>query len=203
MSLKKKIEERNDDNQGRRERQVITNEQISTWAAIGFLLVVMLLIATSCLPNRKFAKAVGVMNDHPDQAAWYCAIKFPVKDTIIYRDSVTYDTIYDTNYFVDTTTIHDTINKIVSSPAKTLVKTIYKVKEIVRENTAKVQALESSLIESTKIISRKDDEVKECQKKSNEWEATAKKRFWWLLLLIAAIAGWVLRKPLMKMIKPI
>ena len=66
-----------------------------------------------------------------------------------------------------------------------------------------VQALEFALTESRRIISKKDSEVDECREKSNEWEKLAKKRFWWLLLLIAAVAGWVLRKPLMKIIKPI
>ena len=198
MSLKKRI---NDDYQGRSNRQIVTSEQISHWAHVGIIIIMLVLIATSCLPNRKFAKAVKIMNDQPDQAAWYCAVKFPVKDTVIYRDSITYDTIVNTNYFSDTTTIHDTTT--ITSPAKTLVKTVYKVKEIVRENTAKVQALEYSLTESTKIISKKDSEVDECREKSNEWEKLAKKRFWWLLLLIAAVAGWVIRKPLMKIIKPI
>lgn len=198
MSLKKRI---NDDYQGRSNRQIVTSEQISHWAHVGIIIIMLVLIATSCLPNRKFAKAVKIMNDQPDQAAWYCAVKFPVKDTVIYRDSITYDTIVNTNYFSDTTTIHDTTT--ITSPAKTLVKTVYKVKEIVRENTAKVQALEYALTESTKIISKKDSEVDECREKSNEWEKLAKKRFWWLLLLIAAVAGWVLRKPLMKIIKPI
>jgi hypothetical protein len=198
MSLKKRI---NDDYQGRSNRQIVTSEQISHWAYVGIIIIMLVLIATSCLPNRKFAKAVKIMNDQPDQAAWYCAVKFPVKDTVIYRDSITYDTIVNTNYFSDTTTIHDTTT--ITSPAKTLVKTVYKVKEIVRENTAKVQALEYALTESTKIISKKDSEVDECREKSNEWEKLAKKRFWWLLLLIAAVAGWILRKPLMKIIKPI
>ena len=198
MSLKKRI---NDDYQGRSNRQIVTSEQISHWAYVGIIIIMLVLIATSCLPNRKFAKAVKIMNDQPDQAAWYCAVKFPVKDTVIYRDSITYDTIVNTNYFSDTTTIHDTTT--ITSPAKTLVKTVYKVKEIVRENTAKVQALEYALTESTKIISKKDSEVDECREKSNEWEKLAKKRFWWLLILIAAVAGWILRKPLMKIIKPI
>jgi len=198
MSLKKRI---NDDYQGRSNRQIVTSEQISHWTYVGIIIIMLVLIATSCLPNRKFAKAVKIMNDQPDQAAWYCAVKFPVKDTVIYRDSITYDTIVNTNYFSDTTTIHDTTT--ITSPAKTLVKTVYKVKEIVRENTAKVQALEYALTESTKIISKKDSEVDECREKSNEWEKLAKKRFWWLLLLIAAVAGWILRKPLMKIIKPI
>ena len=165
--------------------------------------IVILLVLSSCLPNRKFAKAVKTMNDNPEQAAWYCATKFPVKDTIIYRDSVTYDTIINTNYLFDTTTIHDTTTITNTSPAKTLVKTVYKVKEIVRENTAKVQALEYALSDATKLIAKKDAQVDDCRKESDEWKGLAKKRFWWLLLVIAAVAGWVLRKPLMRIIKPI
>ena len=200
MSLKKRID---DDNQGRKDCQIITSEKISYWAYVGMIIVMLILIATACLPNRKFAKAVKTMNDDPEQAAWYCATKFPVKDTVIYRDSVSYDTIYDTNYFVDTTTVHDTTTITKTSPAKTIVKTVYQVKEIIRENTAKVTALEYALTDATKIISRKDDEIKSCQTKSEEWKGLAKQRFWWLLLLIAAVAGWILRKPLIKLIKPI
>jgi hypothetical protein len=84
-----------------------------------------------------------------------------------------------------------------------LVKTVYKVKEIVRENTAKVQALEYALSDATKLIAKKDAQVDDCRKESDEWKGLAKKRFWWLLLVIAAVAGWVLRKPLMRIIKPI
>jgi hypothetical protein len=164
--------------------------------------IVILFALSSCLPNRKFAKAVKIMNNDPEQAAWYCAVKFPVKDTIIYRDSVSYDTIYDTNYITDTTTIHDTTTITKTSPAKTIVKTVYQVKEIVRENTAKVTALEMALAKSTELISNKDAEVKECKEESDEWRSLAKKRFWWLLLIIGMIVGWVLRKPIMKLIKP-
>jgi hypothetical protein len=192
---------KNDDNQGRSDEKVKAADDYMFWVLVFGILSLTIISITSCLPNKKFAKAVQTMNDHPDQAAWYCAVKFPVKDTIIYRDSVTYDTIINTNYFSDTTTIHDTTT--ITSPAKTLVKTIYKVKEIVRENTAKVTALEYALVESTKIISKKEEDLRSCQNKSEEWRGLAKKRFWWLLLLIAAISGWVLRKPLMKIIKPI
>jgi len=194
MSLIRRMD---NDNQGRSWEKVRASQEYIFWVMVvgGLLLVVSM--ATSCLPNRKFAKAVRTMDSDPEQAAWYCAIKFPVKDTIIYRDSVTYDTIINENYIHDTTTITNT------SPAKTLVKTVYKVKEIVRENTAKVQALEYALSDATKLIAKKDAQVDECQKESNEWKGLAKKRFWWLLLIIAAVVGWVLRKPLMKIIKPI
>lgn len=167
------------------------------------VIIVLVIFFASCTPNRKFAKAVRTMDNDPEQAAWYCATKFPVKDTIIYRDSVTYDTIINDNYIHDTATIHDTTTITKSSPAKTLVKTVYKVKEIVRENTAKVKALEYALSDATKLIAKKDAQVDECQKKSDEWKGLAKKRFWWLLLLIAAVGGWILRKPLIRIIKPI
>lgn len=200
MSLKKRID---DDNQGRSNRQILTSEQISYWAYVGMIIIMLILLATACLPNRKFAKAVKTMNEDPEQAAWYCAVKFPVKDTIIYRDSISYDTIYDTNYFVDTTTIHDTTTITKTSPTKTIVKTVYQVKEIVRENTAKVTALEYSLSASTKLILDKEEEIKNCEQNASKWKGLAKQRFWWLLLLISAAAGWILRKPLMKLIKPI
>lgn len=197
MSLIKRID---DDNQGRSDEKVKASQEYVFWVIV---VGTLLLFVTSCFPNRKFAKAVKIMNNDPEQAAWYCATKFPVKDTIIYRDSVTYDTIINDNYIHDTATIHDTTTITKSSPAKTLVKTVYKVKEIVRENTAKVQALEYALSDATKLIAKKDAQVDECQKESNEWKGLAKKRFWWLLLVIAAVAGWVLRKPLMRIIKPI
>lgn len=196
MSLIKRF----DDNQGRSDEKVRASQEYVFWVIV---VGILLLFITSCLPNRKFAKAVRVMDSDPEQAAWYCATKFPVKDTIIYRDSVTYDTIINDNYIYDTATIHDTTTITKSSPAKTLVKTVYKVKEIVRENTAKVQALEYALSDATKLIAKKDAQVDDCQKESKEWKGLAKKRFWWLLLLISAVAGWVLRKPLIRIIKPI
>ncbi len=92
------------DNQGRSWEKVRASQEYIFWVMVvgGLLLVVSM--ATSCLPNRKFAKAVRTMDSDPEQAAWYCAIKFPVKDTIIYRDSVTYDTIINENYIHDTAT---------------------------------------------------------------------------------------------------
>jgi hypothetical protein len=197
MSLIRRI---NDDNQGRSDQKVKASQDYIFWV---ILIGILLLFVTSCLPNRKFAKAVRTMDSDPEQAAWYCATKFPVKDTIIYRDSVTYDTIINDNYIYDTATIHDTTTITKSSPAKILVKTVYKVKEIVRENTAKVQALEYALSDAAKLIAKKDAQVDECQKESNEWKGLAKKRFWWLLLVIGLVAGWILRKPIMKLIKPI
>lgn len=199
MSLIKKI----DDNQGRSDKKVKANDEYVFWVILVGGLILISIFATSCLPNRKFAKAVKTMDSDPEKAAWYCATKFPVKDTIIYRDSVTYDTIINDNYIYDTATIHDTTTITNTSPAKTLVKTVYKVKEIVRENTAKVQALEYAMSDATKLIAKKEAQIEELQKSLGEWRGLAKKRFWWLLLVIAAVSGWVLRKPLMRIIKPI
>lgn len=199
MSLIKKI----DDNQGRSDKKVKANDEYVFWVIVVGGLILISIFATSCLPNRKFAKAVKTMDSDPEKAAWYCATKFPVKDTIIYRDSVTYDTIINENYIYDTATVHDTTTITNTSPAKTLVKTVYKVKEIVRENTAKVQALEYAMSDATKLIAKKEAQIEELQKSLGEWRGLAKKRFWWLLLVIAAVSGWVLRKPLMRIIKPI
>jgi len=193
----------NDNYHGKREAQVDFSHKILFWAMLGMFFSVIILSLTSCFPNRKFAKAVKTLNEDPEKAAWYCAEKFPVKDTVIYRDSITFDTLYEYNNYYDTTILHDTITKTNTSPAKTIYKTVYKIKEIVRENTAKVQALELSLRNSTNLIIKKDETIEVLRKEANSWKALARKRFWWLLLVIGAAGGWILRKPLLRIIKPI
>ena len=89
---------------------------------------------------RKVEKAINTLNNHPDKAASYCSNRFPSKDTIIYRDSLVLDTLYDlTPVEVDTIYKNDTTIVTITSPAKTIVKTITKIKEITKEPTQKIE----------------------------------------------------------------
>lgn len=202
MRLRKTIEDHGYENQGRSQSRMQSTEKIAffCWACI-FALIVLAL--ASCFPNKKFAKAVNTFDSEPEKAAWYCATKFPVKDTVIYRDSVSFDTVYEIDSYYDTTTIHDTVVQVKTSPAKVVVKTVYKIKEVVRENTAKVQALQLSLANATNLIAKREDEISKCYEGTAHWKGLAKKRFWWLLIAVGAAGGWVLRKPLLKLIKPV
>lgn len=100
----------------------------------------LLLILASCNPQKKLFKALDELQKHPIESAKYCADKYPVKDTTIYRDSVRFDTLYMGEYVFDTTIVKDTVY-ITKTVPKTITKTVTNIKEVYRENTARVEQL--------------------------------------------------------------
>jgi len=100
----------------------------------------LLLILASCNPQKKLFKALDELQKHPIESAKYCADKYPVKDTTIYRDSVKFDTLYMGEYVFDTTVVKDTVY-ITKTVPKTITKTVTQVKEVLRENTARIEQL--------------------------------------------------------------
>ena len=100
----------------------------------------LLLILASCNPQKKLFKALDELQKHPIESAKYCADKYPVKDTTIYRDSVKFDTLYMGEYVFDTTVVKDTVY-ITKTVPKYITKTVTQVKEVLRENTARVEQL--------------------------------------------------------------
>jgi len=113
-------------------------------AAAAILLMALVL---SCNVQQK---AINTFNKHPELSSLYCAEKYPVKDTVIIRkDSISFDTLVLENMVIDTihSVYNDTVFQTVTKtlPAKTITKTITQVKEVIRENTARVKQLELSL----------------------------------------------------------
>ena len=100
----------------------------------------LLLILASCNPQKKLFKALDELQKHPIESAKYCADKYPVKDTTIYRDSVKFDTLYMGEYVFDTAIVKDTVY-ITKTVPKTITKTVTNIKEVYRENTARTEQL--------------------------------------------------------------
>jgi len=150
-------------------------------------------------------KAINTFNKNIGLAAEYCANKFPVKDTVIIRkDSISFDTLVLENMVIDTihSVYNDTVFQTVTKtlPAKTITKTVTQVKEVVRENTARVKQLELSGIACQQENSelREDNEAKavkisSLKKERNKW------RLYFFILLFVSI-GWQTKKLWLKFI---
>lgn len=164
------------------------------------LVWVCVFVFVGCNPSRKIEKAINTLNNHPDKAASYCSNKYPTKDTVIYRDSLVLDTLYDlTPVQIDTIFKADTTIITVTSPAKTIVKTITKVKEITKEPTQKIEEQRQLYLACESRYQKLFVSWQESEKQRKDW----KERFFWLLLVLAALLGYALRKPIMKLVSGI
>lgn len=153
-----------------------------------------------CNPARKVERAINTLNNNPDKAAQFCANKYPSKDTIIYRDSLVLDTLYDlTPVEVDTIYKNDTTIVTITSPAKTIVKTITKIKEITKEPTQKIEEQRQLYLACESRYQKLFVSWEQSEKERKSW----KERFFWLFLVLAAMVGYALRKPIMKLVSGI
>lgn len=110
--------------------------------------LIALLLFCSCMTENRAIKKIAVINaKHPQVVAQICADKFPNREQIEVRESITHDTLYTIDTFYKDTIINgDTIRIAVPYPVeKTIIKTIKKDSIIRLENTAKVFLLESKL----------------------------------------------------------
>jgi hypothetical protein len=142
---------------------------------------------------RKLQTTQEYLFNHPDYAASFCAEQFPVKDSVIVRDSISYDTIY----FEPDTIIKngEIIYLDKNCPIKTVIKTFRKDSVIWKRDYAEERRLQLAL-QSCQLNS--NDLVKSNLRLttiSEQWKDIARKRLWWLILLIALItggfAGWI------------
>jgi len=94
------------------------------------LLWVCVFIFIGCSEVRKLERAIIRLDKNKVVAANYCDTRFPNKDTVIYKDSVHFDTIWQINPTeIDTIYKNDTTVVTVTSPTtKVVVKTITKIK---------------------------------------------------------------------------
>lgn len=161
---------------------------------------------TSCMTSQKATSYLESKGELPK----ICADKFPVKDSIIVKDSVTLDTVYvgdvitdtvwmnalDTGVWIGGAGLLDTGSRVFNwpigkrpvitktLPAKVITKTQVQVKEVYRENTARVVALQTDLQTVSGKLSKAEDKAKELTAEVSQWKKKARQRWWWIVALI-------------------
>jgi len=131
-------------------------------------------------------------------AANYCDTRFPSRDTTIYKDSIHYDTLFQINPTeIDTIYKNDTTVVTVTSPTnKIVVKTITKIKEVIKEPTAKIEEQRNLYLNCETKYQSLFIKWEGADKERKTW----KERFWWLLLVLCALAGYIVRRPIVRLI---
>ena len=152
-------------------------------------IILVTILTSSCYNQRKatqqFSRAAVA---YPKLPAEYCAITYPVKDSIIKDTLITTDTLLVPGQDItDTVRSLDTIRitTVKYLPGKIITNTFHIVDTIYKENTAalKVCQLDNSIM--TDLLSKKTAEA-------DKYHGQSTKRgyiMWGLLLLIALVIG--------------
>jgi hypothetical protein len=162
--------------------------------------VVCFFIASSCNTEKRLQKA-EVLLASKGRLAEICADRFPPKDSVVYRDSVHFDTLYEGIYSIDTIYDKDTVKVYLTLPAKIVTKEVIKYRDIYRENTAKVNELENKLSVCSLQSANYSIELVKLRAESSKWEKLAKQRWWFLWILILLAVGFTLRKKIFNLLK--
>lgn len=157
-------------------------------------------IATSCSTEKRIQKA-EVLLASEGKLPEICASRFPPKDSIVYRDSVRWDTLYEGIYSIDTVYDKDTVKVYVTLPAKIITKEVVRYKDVYRENTAKVEKLQQDNTSLSLKLSECDVEVANMKGEVEKWKDLAKTRWWFLWILLVIAVGITFRKSIFKLSK--
>lgn len=157
-------------------------------------LVLVALAALSCNPGKQLHKAEARLAQAGRLPA-ICAERYPTKtDTTFVSDTlVKIDTFLSGEYIFDTIRVNDTVIDIEYKPLEIVkVKTLTKYVQV--ENTAQVRILSASV---SQLEANRADLIKEL----GDYKAKAKTRLNWLIWLLIAISLYLIRKPIINLIK--
>jgi hypothetical protein len=116
-------------------------------------ILLLTIILSSCLTEKKSVKQLAlIQNKFPSLIAQNCADKFPIKETIEVRETITHDTLKSTDTLIKDSIINNELIRYVYLPGQTITKTIKKDSVIRLENTAKLFVLESKLKASNEAL---------------------------------------------------
>lgn len=153
-----------------------------------YALIIFLLIV-GCNPVKQVLKDKQKLDEVAEVVvrSGYCAND----TTIITRSDTTvvHDTSYQTDTLIEVSLQNDT--QYVTLPRKVITRTITirdTIKSVVVDN-ARIGILQKDILN----LEARAELLKE---EADKWRATAKKRWWWLLILIGAMVGYALRKPI-------
>lgn len=150
---------------------------------------ILCLALASCYTENKarnqFSKAAIA---YPKLPADYCAITYPVKDSLITDTLLTTDTLYiEGQDLTDTVTVNDTVRITITKTlrGKIITNTIRIVDTVYRENTAAVAAcrIDNSKLTSLLISVTADRDKYKSQANKRGW------MFWGLLFLVIGAIG--------------
>jgi hypothetical protein len=155
-----------------------------------FVLAGLLLIG--CNPGKQLSKAEARLAQAGRLPA-ICAERYPVKDTTYIKDTlVQIDTFLSGEYIFDTARINDTLYEVKYKPV-----VVYKTKYITKvervEDVAKIEALRAS-------VSQLDANRAALSVQLAEYKDKARTRLNWLILVLCAVFGFAIRKPVMALI---
>jgi hypothetical protein len=162
--------------------------------------VVCFFIATSCNTEKRLQKA-EVLLASSGRLPEVCANRFPPKDSIVYRDSVHFDTLYTSVYSVDTIVSNDTVKIVTTLPAKVITKELIKFRDVYRENTAKVTELQLKYNDCGSQLYKSQIELEKTKAELDKWKRTAKERWWFIWILLIAAFAITFRKSIYKFVK--
>lgn len=155
------------------------------------LLIFLASCSTAKRTARKIEKAKAVAIANPGAFAGICAVLFPVRDSLIKGDTVTrIDTVTNIELVPDTVLVGDTVVITKTLPGKTITRTITVTDTIIKENTARVEAIRLQLNEATDKgmeLSRENDQLKKFRDSMRGKVHIP----WWVLVIIGlAVIGW-------------
>jgi len=118
-----------------------------------YLLLLTTILLASCMTEKQSVKKLAIIQSkYPELIAQNCADKFPIKETIEVRETITHDTLKSTDTLIKDTVINNEIIRYVYLPGQTITKTIKKDSVIRLENTAKLFVLEGKLKAANEVI---------------------------------------------------
>ena len=159
--------------------------------------LLFLLLLTSCVTPKKAVDVLSRPKNEPVLSE-LCAVRFPVKDSIIKGDSVVrFDTLWET--YTDTLISEPQVIIETKIVPKTVTKTVVVRDTIIRENTAKISVLGSQIAklnEANRILSEKNAEIS--QERDGYKDQRNKWKFRFFLLLAIVGFGYALKVKMTK-----
>lgn len=158
---------------------VDNDDKRKTWLLLVFLIIwAVLLLLTACSTEKKAQKKTAWLIAH-DKLDDVCSRVYPNRDSTIYRDSISFDTLYLQN----DVTVRDTVVKgdtlFVEKkcpPERVITETVHDSVFIYRTNTADVDRLKGDLLAKDKQIGQKDYIIIKQQEKidkNDRWRVAA------------------------------
>lgn len=154
------------------------------------LLPILGLALLSCNAEKQLQKAETRLSQ-AGRLASICTDRFPSRDSIIVRDSITTDTLLLGEYIFDTIRVNDTI---VITKKVPVVKTKYKTQIVYRQDNAKAEAIALQLEACNNEFAEISLGMLETQKALDQAKKDAKFYFWWLWIVVVISLGFTFRK---------